>query len=109
MCDIIIMQLGNGVLKMKEKYLIYKEYVKDCGLGIECLCDSDVIDVFDNLEEAKKEFNNYLNINANKLYTQDNHPFHKKFIELNLVKEILVDDEDDWKIEDYIEVKYYQE
>ncbi|MGN1337357.1 MAG: hypothetical protein ACI4WW_02665 [Candidatus Coprovivens sp.] len=92
---------------MKEKYMIYKEYVVDKGLGIECTCDNDFIDVLDNLEEAKKEFNSYLSINASERYTQDNHPLNKKFTELNLVKVISFDDED-WENEDYIEVVYYE-
>ncbi len=95
---------------MEIKYLIYKEYVKDSGLGIDVLCDSEVIDVFDNLKEATKEFHNYLKINASELYTYDNHPLDEKFIELNLVKEVLVDcQKEDWQVEEFILVKYYKE
>lgn len=94
---------------MEIKYVIYKEYVKDSGLGIDVLCDSEFIDVFDNLKEATKEFHNYLKNNASEHYTYDNHPLDEKFIELNLVKEVLVDyEKEDWEIEEFILVKYYK-
>lgn len=85
---------------MKERYIVFKDYVDDRGLGVCGNSMGDEIGKFETETEANKEFENYFARTCKEKYTWQDHPHHATFIELSVSREIYDEELDEWEFDD---------